>query len=112
MDGGRADGADVGHARAAGEEGVGHDGAVAAELVEERVEFDVRALARGGDDPLAELRQRGDGREVFARAAAQPDGRHDGVDETVEADEGAARADGRATRGELLESALAKHRDR
>jgi len=106
-----AEGADVGHAEAGREEGVGHDRAVAAEFVEARVQLDVRALARGGHDAVAELQQGRDRREVVAGAAAEADGRDDGVDETVEADEGAMGGGLAATGGELLERALAEHGD-
>ena len=45
-------------------------------------------------------------------AAAQADGRHDGVDEAVETDERAVAADGAAAGAEFLEGALAKHGER
>src|SRR3954467_15952861 len=94
----------------AGREGrVRHDRAVAAELVGARIEFDVRAFSGGGDNPLAKLGQRRDGREIFSGAATQPDRRDDGVDEAIEADKSAVITDEAAAGGELLKRALSKH---
>ena len=103
VDGGLAEGADIGDGRALGEEGVGHDRAVAAQFVEAGVELEVGALAGGGADALAELGDGPDGREILPLAGAQRDGRHDGVDEAVEAHQGALALPGGAVFAELLQ---------
>jgi len=105
VDGGLAEGADVGDRRPLREQGIGHDRAVAAERVEAGVELEVGALAGGGGDALAELGDGPDGREILALAGAQRHGRHDGVDEAVEAHQGALAQPGGAVFAELLQRA-------
>ena len=100
---------DVGDAEPAAQQRVGHDRAVAAEFVHPRVELDVRALAGRREDALPELRQRLDRRERLALPVAPAHRRHNGVDETIEADEGASAREGAAALRDLLEGALTKH---
>ena len=105
MNRGAAECADIGYLRAVGEEGAGHDRAVAAELVEARIELEVRALARRAEDALAELADRRDRREILALARAHRDRRHDGVDEAVEAEHGLLGGEDAAAVAQFLERA-------
>ena len=102
---GRAERADVGDLGSLGEHGVGHDRAIAAQFVHAGIKFDVGALARRCDDALAEFGDRRDRREVFALACAQSDRSHDGVDETVESEDGMFGRERAAAFAELLQGA-------
>ena len=80
-----AQGADVGHGQAGGGEGVGHDRAVAAELLQLGDQLDVARPAGRVDDPLAERAERRQ-RVVTLGVVPLVDHGDDRVDEAVEAD--------------------------
>ena len=105
MDGRLAEGADVGDPRALGEQGIGHDGAVAAEFVHAGVKLEIGALARGGRDAPAELGNRRNGREIVALTGALGDRGHDGVHKAVEAHEGVLAGAVGAVFAQLLQGA-------
>ena len=82
-----AEDAQVSHLQAEAGEGVGHDGAIAAQLVELADQFDVRAPAGGPGQALGEL---GDRRQaqVLVGALALVHHMEDVIDEAVQANKG------------------------
>ena len=100
MDIGRAEVADVGGGQPGATEGVGHDGAIAAELHHLRDELEIGAQPGGGIDAGGKIAHAGEPR-VFRGGFPLGDDVEDGIDEAVEADEdlGGGEAGGPAGEG-------------